>query len=324
MDYLTKYSGLIDSKKIFDLREERKKWLDWKGNIRYKKGLELVSDIRAGNSDYSGDEVIIGKADELSCEQKNRLTEAIKIFSPWRKGPFNLFGTQIDSEWRSDLKMKRIFDFIEESEGENVFSGAKIADIGCNNGYYMYRLLSKNPELVIGLDPTMHVHYQYRFLNSLKPEEKIFGELLGIEHISYYREFFDVIFCMGILYHKPDPVGMLRDLYSALTPGGRLIIETQGIPGEEPVALFPEKRYAKAPGSYFIPTLKCLTNWIKRAKFSNIQTFYTHKMTFDEQRKTEWMQFQSLSDFLSKEDTNKTIEGYPAPMRFYLSVRKNK
>ncbi len=31
--------------------------------------------------------------------------------------------------------------------------------------------------------------------------------------------------------------------------GGTLIVESQAIPGEEAVALFPERRYAKAPGT---------------------------------------------------------------------------
>jgi tRNA (mo5U34)-methyltransferase len=186
----------------------------------------------------------------------------------------------------------------------------------------MYRMLEFDPSLVIGFDPVMHFHFQYRLMQHFREEPKLFYELLGIEHISYYTEFFDVIFCMGILYHKPDPVGMLQDMYTALKPGGSLIIETQGIPGDEPVALFPEDRYAKVPGIYFIPTLRCLENWLKKTKYRGIKTFYTHKMTTDEQRKTEWMDFQSLGDFLDSDNPEKTIEGYPAPHRFYVYMRK--
>ncbi|WP_122853349.1 DUF1698 domain-containing protein, partial [Pseudomonas viridiflava] len=39
-------------------------------------------------------------------------------------------------------------------------------------------------------------------------------------------------------------------------------------------------------------------------------------------RGTEWMKYQSLSDFLDPEDHSKTIEGLPAPMRAVI-VAKN-
>ncbi|HBY85223.1 MAG TPA: tRNA 5-methoxyuridine(34)/uridine 5-oxyacetic acid(34) synthase CmoB, partial [Colwellia sp.] len=35
----------------------------------------------------------------------------------------------------------------------------------------------------------------------------------------------------------------------------------------------------------------------------------------DEQRKTEWIDTESLQDFLDPNDSSKTIEGYPAPKR---------
>ncbi|MFT5840402.1 MAG: tRNA (mo5U34)-methyltransferase, partial [Flavobacteriales bacterium] len=35
-------------------------------------------------------------------------------------------------------------------------------------------------------------------------------------------------------------------------------------------------------------------------------------------RATEWMQSQSLLDFIDPNDHSKTIEGYPAPLRAVL------
>lgn len=32
--------------------------------------------------------------------------------------------------------------------------------IGCANGYYMFRMLEKNPKLVIGIDPNLKVRRQ--------------------------------------------------------------------------------------------------------------------------------------------------------------------
>ena len=44
--------------------------------------------------------------------------------------------------------------------------------------------------------------------------------------------------------------------------------------------------------------------------------------TTREQRLTEWMQFQSLADFLDPHDPTKTIEGYPAPLRAIFIARR--
>jgi len=41
----------------------------------------------------------------------------------------------------------------------------------------------------------------------------------------------------------------------------------------------------------------------------------TDVTALDEQRKTQWIDTESLQDFLDPEDPGKTIEGYPAPKR---------
>ncbi|MDX1519978.1 MAG: DUF1698 domain-containing protein, partial [Gammaproteobacteria bacterium] len=41
-----------------------------------------------------------------------------------------------------------------------------------------------------------------------------------------------------------------------------------------------------------------------------------------EQRVTEWMEFESLSDFLDSRDQSKTVEGYPAPARAIALAEK--
>ena len=42
----------------------------------------------------------------------------------------------------------------------------------------------------------------------------------------------------------------------------------------------------------------------------------------EEQRRTEWMTTESLADFLDPEDSSKTREGYPAPLRAVIIATK--
>ncbi|MCB0311323.1 MAG: DUF1698 domain-containing protein, partial [Bdellovibrionales bacterium] len=91
-----------------------------------------------------GPVIRLGSAQDLSLEQQVVLKGAISTVMPWRKGPFELCGVEIDAEWRSDLKWERIRDCLDNP------SGRIIADVGCNNGYYMFRLLEKHaPKLVL-------------------------------------------------------------------------------------------------------------------------------------------------------------------------------
>ena len=61
---------------------------------------------------------------------------------------------------------------------------------------------------------------------------------------------------------------------------------------------------------------------VKAAGFNDIKLIDITKTTIAEQRCTDWMQFESLVDFLDKEDDTKTIEGYPAPIRALLLAYK--
>jgi tRNA (mo5U34)-methyltransferase len=235
---------------------------------------------------------------------------------PWRKGPFSVFGIDIDAEWQSWRKWNRLLPELPDLEGKI------IADIGCNNGYYMFRMAAHSPKLVLGFEPYVHHYSTFTALNRFAGLDNLCIDLLGIEHLPLFPACFDVIFCLGILYHRPSPIDALRDLHAALKPGGLLLLESQGIPGNDSVALFPERTYAKVPGTWFVPTAACLHNWLLRAGFADVRCFCEHPMSSEEQRRTEWMVFESYQDFIDKQNPERTIEGYPAPWRIFFRATR--
>lgn len=237
---------------------------------------------------------------------------------PWRKGPFSVFGIDIDAEWRSERKWQRVEPHLPNLRGKC------IADIGCNNGYYMFRIAAENPKLVLGLEPSVQHYYCFKSLNAMAGREDLDIDLLGVEHLPLFPECFDVIFLMGIIYHRPSPIDTLRDIFTALAPGGTVIVESQAIPGEDSIALFPDGTYAKVPGTYFVPTGNCLVNWMKKAGFADAELFFNHPMSSLEQRKTEWMTFESYEDFITTDNPELTVEGYPAPHRVFLKGTKKR
>ena len=285
---------------------------DKKGVVRFREPCESVSHLRAEFVDVSGNVVIIGRKEEISEKERKKVLKAMRAFIPWRKGPFSVFGIDINAEWRSERKWNRVLPNLPDLNGKIV------ADIGCNNGYYMFRMAHHKPGWVIGFDPYLQHYFTFKTLNSFAGIGNLKMELLGVEQIGLFEGVFDVIFLMGIIYHRASPVDVLKNIRKAMRPGGVIIVESQAIPGDDPVALFPEKRYAKAPGVYFVPTAACLKNWMVRTGFKNVEIFCTHPMSSLEQRRTDWMQYESFEDFIDTEDKSRTVEGYPAPIRVFL------
>jgi len=283
-----------------------------KGFLRYREPFEAIRHLRANHLDFSGDTVVIGREAEIEAEERETVYRALRAFMPWRKGPWSVFGIDIDAEWRSERKWNRLLPELPD------LSGKLIADIGCNNGYYMFRMTSYQPKLVLGFEPFPQHYFAFRTLNALARVETLRIAPLGVEDISLFENCFDVVFLMGILYHRSAPVDCLRDIRKSMRPGGSLLIESQGIAGEEPVALFAEKTYAKVPGTYFVPTPLCLRNWVLRAGFAEAKIFCTYPMSNREQRRTAWMDFESFDDFMDAADASKTVEGLPAPIRIFV------
>lgn len=283
-----------------------------KGITALREKTEQFQHLKAKYLDFNTDTVTIGNRDEISQGEYDDLYRVLKTLHPWRKGPFNLFGIDIDAEWRSNRKWDRLLPHLPDLKGK------VIADVGSNNGYYMFRMASHEPKLVVGFEPYLNHFFVFHMLRRFSGLTNLDMELLGVEDMGFFGPSFDVVFLMGILYHRISPLECLKEVKDAMSPGGTIIVESQAIPGDEPVALFPEERYAKVPGTYFVPTGRCLQNWMVRAGFSNVEIFCSHRMSSDEQRKTKWMEFESYSDFIDPEDSSKTVEGYPAPLRVFL------
>ena len=303
------------NKELEKLQKKKIDCLSWKNIKPWYEQLLKAKEITKNNIDIKlEDWVSIGTSSNLNEDEKKIILDTAKILIPWRKGPFNLFGLEIDSEWQSNIKYNLIrphFDLKDKI----------VADIGCNNGYYMFRMLEDKPKKLIGFDPSPLTMLQFEFVNHFFKSD-ITYEMLGVEHLEIYNHSFDFIFMLGVLYHRPDPVGTLKLLRNSLSKDGEVLIDTFMIDGEDEVALTPNGRYSKIPNIYFVPTIPALKNWLSRAGFCDMEVIAVTTTSSEEQRKTKWSFDQSLEDFLDPNDSSKTVEGYPAPKRVYIKAKK--
>lgn len=281
----------------------------------FQNVVEHAPNVEATFKNYKAAEVTIGGVSDITQEQSQAMRSALRTFYPWRKGPFRLFGIDIDAEWRSDLKYNRIRDALGEQ------SDKAIADVGCGNGYFMFRLLEKNPRFVVGLDPTWRYYFNFLLLQKYAREPRLHIEPLGWDQLSLLRNVFDTILCMGIVYHHRDPILVLEACYNSLRKGGVALIESMTIPLSRPVVWSAGSRYANVGGVWYVPTATALEHWVRRAGFKSCERISHIKLTQTEQRRTPWADVNSLAESLN-EKGNRTIKGYPAPWRTIVLAKK--
>ncbi len=281
---------------------------DAKGKL-LNEVVKEYSALKSSFSDFSSPKVKLGRPEDIDDALRLKLRESLLSMWPWRKGPFEVFGISINSEWRSDLKWERVIGQLKPLKNRHIL------DIGSSNGYYIFRMMQYYPAMVMGIEPYTNFYYQFMMLNSIAGIENIFTLPLKFEDTVTLSKKFNTVFCMGILYHRKSPIEFLSQIKKMLTADGELVLETLIIEGDSHNALVPEERYAKMPNVYFIPTIPVLITWLKSAGFKNARCVDISPTTMEEQRKTEWINTETLSDFLDPNDSSKTIEGYPAPVR---------
>jgi tRNA (mo5U34)-methyltransferase len=213
---------------------------------RWYAALQALPDRPVGQIDLDRNTVRI--ADAEAGADREPLRAALQALHPWRKGPFDLFGVHIDTEWRSDWKWNRLKSHIAP------LAGRRVLDVGCGNGYHCWRMRGAGAELVVGIDPTLLFVMQFAAIQRYIGDPRVGVLPLGIEHLPSRLRFFDTVFSMGVLYHRRSPFDHLLELRDALRPGGELVLETLVIDGGAGDVLVPGERYARMNNVWFIPS----------------------------------------------------------------------
>ncbi|MDQ6953416.1 MAG: tRNA 5-methoxyuridine(34)/uridine 5-oxyacetic acid(34) synthase CmoB [Mariprofundaceae bacterium] len=275
---------------------------------RWQTGFHALPQETPSCIDLNDDCIRIGQACDTQQSQSN-IETSLKAMHPWRKGPFDIFGVHIDTEWRSDWKWRRVHPHLAPLKNRTIL------DVGCGSGYHIWRMLGEKASLILGIDPTPLFSMHFATVKQYQPHAPAYLLPVGIDDMPERMHNLDTVFSMGILYHRKSPLDHLSQLKDLLRQGGELVLETLIVDGDENTCLIPKGRYAKMRNVWFIPSIAMLAVWLKRCGFKNIRCVDVAITSIDEQRSTDWMQFESLSDFINPDDASQTIEGYPAPKR---------
>ena len=150
------------------LQNKKNECRTWKNVEPWYSQLQEASKIEKDNLsiDY-GDWFSVGSLEDLTQEEYEVILKTAKSLIPWRKGPFKVFGLEIDSEWQSNIKYNLIRPYFNLKD-------KVVADIGCNNGYYMFRMLEDKPKRLIGFDPSPLTLHQFEFINHFVKSDIIY------------------------------------------------------------------------------------------------------------------------------------------------------
>ena len=283
---------------------------------KWQRAYQQLPEIVADSVDIDRDTITATSREPLDQRRSEQLEHGLRELHPWRKGPFQLFDLNIDTEWRSDWKWQRLLPYISPLEGRFVL------DVGCGSGYHCWRMAGAGARLVIGIDPSQKFLFQFHALKKYLGPLPVFYLPLRSEDLPPHLGRFDTVFSMGVLYHRQSPFQHLEELRQALRPGGELILETLVVAGPRHHILVPGERYAQMRNVWFIPSCDELLHWLQRAGFVEPRLVEVNQTSSEEQRSTDWMHFHSLQNFLDPDDPNKTVEGYPAPRRASFIARR--
>ena len=307
--------GLEDWSAAFDILLDRRLTHRAHGDFeRWRSLLAGLPAVRSHAADLDRAAVRVGPP-ALDFETQRQLRTTLLGLLPWRKGPFEVCGVRIDSEWRSDRKWARVGQAIEPLHERNVL------DVGCGNGYYALRMAGAGAKCVIGIDPTLLYLMQFIAIRHFIPDPPVFVLPARLEELPAGARCFDTTFSMGVLYHQRGPIEHLRQLRDTLRPGGQLVLETLFVPGDGSAASTPPDRYARMKNVWLLPTIPELLTWLERCGFDDAAIADRSITDRDEQRSTEWMPFESLADALDPDDPALTVEGWPAPQRVVVTAR---
>jgi len=303
----------------FDFRKEFQDAFDKRANparhgdlASWLDILEQLPKIKAKSHSLNCAAITIGSQQDIDQHSQQQLEALLRDLSPWRKGPYQIFGSYIDTEWRSDWKWDRVAPHISD------LSGRTVLDVGCGTGYHCWRMLGDGADYVLGIDPSMRFFIQYLAIQVYLQDSRFDFLPIGIEDMPPKFTIFDSVFSMGVLYHRRNPINHLKELYRLLTPGGELILETLIIDEAVDGIFRPPQRYAMMRNVWSIMTIEKVETLLAEAGFHNIRCVDQNTTSLEEQRSTEWMTYHSLEQYLDPEDRSKTIEGHPAPKRAFL------
>jgi SAM-dependent methyltransferase len=169
-----------------------------------------------------------------------------------------------------DLRQRGLFGSLD---------GARILEIGPKHGEDSRLLASLGPrELVLVERPVKHdlVAEWLPEVQTLCPTRLVEADLLDLDEAALGKlGQFDLVWCLGVLYHNDEPVGLLRRLYDLCRPAGQLVLETSltrnlRLARKNVVEVHWPRTYRGGRVTH-LPSRRAVESWLEIAGFRDVE-----------------------------------------------------
>jgi SAM-dependent methyltransferase len=168
------------------------------------------------------------RVDSLVCEQgcAYEIVNNIPRFVP-AENYASSFGlqwntfrtTQLDSHTGLTISRDRLTRIAGGSL--DVFQGRKTLEAGCGAGRFTELMLEAGASVfAVDLSSAVDANFQ-----NCSKFERYFVAQADITNIPVAKEQFDIVVCIGVIQHTPDPEATMQALCSHVKPGGMLLID---------------------------------------------------------------------------------------------------
>lgn len=218
------------------------------------------ADADAGRADADGARTRAGARARLSDDE---LASRIAAFPRWHY-EFDLRGQRTpihNPGWANRHRQRRAYFFeplLERCGGS--LQGKRVLDLGCNAGWWSLQAIEAGCEFVLGVDGRrMHVEQAELVFEALEIEP----ERYELRHEDVFdlspQELgsFDVVLCLGLLYHVHSPVLLLERAGEMCA--GLLVIDTAIASSPDPILMLgsessDDPRMALKTGAVLVPS----------------------------------------------------------------------
>ena len=139
-------------------------------------------------------------------------------WTKWRK-------TQLDSHSGTTITKKRLYRCLGEDIVNQLNKAANkfnILEVGCGAGRFTEVLLNLPASYVTSIDLSNAVEANQENCPQNERHRILQADVMKI---PFLKEQFDIVFCLGVVQHTPNPEETIKKLYEQLKPGGFLIID---------------------------------------------------------------------------------------------------
>ena len=185
-----------------------------------------------------------------------------------------------DPKRLSETHRRVVFEALDDSGRLDRFRGARILEIGPKHGEDSRLLAGLGPSELVLLDLPEKDELVQQWLTAVEaicPTRYVTGNLMYLspEELAGLGSF-DLVWCLGVLYHNVEQLRLLRRLFHLTTTNGLVVVESattrnRSLAGKNVVEVHWPELYRGQRTITHLPSRLALKSWLEMVGYTEVQ-----------------------------------------------------